>query len=38
MLTTLVWGTMVTIDLKIGEKIRRQLTRTVGTKTGIAQK
>jgi hypothetical protein len=37
-LTTLVWGTMVTVDLKIGEKIRRQLTRTVNTRTGIVRK
>jgi hypothetical protein len=34
----LIWSAMVTIDLKIGEKMRRALTRgmetRMGTKTG----
>jgi hypothetical protein len=34
-LTTLVWSTMVSVDLKFGAKIRRQLMRTAGTKTGV---
>lgn len=32
-ITTVAWGTMVTVDLKIGEKIRQHITKTARTKT-----
>jgi len=36
--SVLIWSTMVTIDLKIGEKIRRSTTKTMETRTGILRK
>ena len=36
--SVLIWSTMVTIDLKIGEKIRRSTTKTMETRTGIMRK
>ena len=34
----LIWSTMVTIDLKIGEKIRRSTAKMMETRTGIIKK
>ncbi len=33
--SVLIWSTMVTIDIKIGEKIWRSITKAVGTRLGI---
>jgi len=33
--SVLIWSTMATIDLKIGEKIRRSTTKAIETRLGI---